>query len=92
MQPDPACLRRPAVASHPNPPYWYYLTVAAASLNLGKYEAAEFALEKCLERAEKSPYCWRYQIALYGETDRIADAETAIQKYASTGFDPMPII
>lgn len=78
----------PAVASHPNPPYWYYLSLGAASFAFGHYEAAELAWEKCLELAEKSPYCLRYQIALYGETDRIADAKAAARDYASTGFDP----
>ncbi|MGR3291868.1 MAG: tetratricopeptide repeat protein [Paracoccaceae bacterium] len=78
----------PAVASHPNPPYWYYLSLGAALLNSGQYEAAELALEKCLELATKSPYCLRYQIALYGETGRIADAQAAARDYASSGFDP----
>ena len=78
----------PVVKSHPNPPYWYYLGLGAALFFSGQYEAAELALEKCLGLAAKSPYCLRYQIALYGETDRIADAEAAAHDYTSMGFDP----
>lgn len=78
----------PAVASHPNPPYWYYLSLGAALFYSGQYEATEMALEKCIELSAKSPYCLRYQIALYGEIGRIADAEAAAHDYASSGFDP----
>jgi len=78
----------PILKSHPNPPYWYYLSLGTALLISGQYEAAELALGKCLELAAKSPYCLRYQIALYGETGRIADAKAAAQDYASVGFDP----
>jgi tetratricopeptide (TPR) repeat protein len=78
----------PAVASHPNPPYWYFLSLGAAYLNLSQYPAAERALEMCLKLAAGSPYCLRYQIALFGETGRIDDAKTAARDYASMGFDP----
>ena len=78
----------PALASHPNPPYWYYLGLGSALFNLGQHEAAELALEKCLELAANSPYCLRYLIAVYGEMGRVTDAEAAVQIYASMGFDP----
>ena len=76
-----------AVRSHPNPPYWYYLGLGAALFFSDQYEAAELVLEKCLELAEKSPYCLKYKIALYGETGRIADAQAAADDYESWGFD-----
>jgi DNA-binding winged helix-turn-helix (wHTH) protein/Tfp pilus assembly protein PilF len=78
----------PAVASHPNPPYWYYLSLGSALYFSGQYDAAEASLNKCLELAAQSPYCLRYEIALYGETGRIADAKAAANDYASSGFDP----
>lgn len=77
----------PALASHPNPPNWYHLSLGHAPFISGQYEAAEKALNKCLKLAVKSPYCLRYKIALYGETGRTVDAEAAAQDYASAGLE-----
>lgn len=77
----------PSLKSHPNPPYWYYLGLGNALFNLGRYEAAEVALEKCLELSENSPYCLRYLIAVYGELGQLEDAEAALEDYSAMGFD-----
>ena len=77
----------PAVRSHPNPPYWYYFGLGHALFNAGQLEQAETALNACLKRAENSPYCLRYLIAVYGEGGRHAEARKAGQTYAAMGFD-----
>lgn len=77
----------PVVASHPNPPHWYYYSLGDALFTLGQLSAAQSAFARCLELAEKSPYCLRYQIALFGETGRIEDAKATAMVYASIGFD-----
>ena len=77
----------PAVASHPNPPHWYYYALGHALFNLGELESANEAFAQCVKLAEHSPYCLRYQIALFSETGRIEDAKAVAQVYASIGFD-----
>lgn len=76
-----------AVRSHPSPPYWYYYALGSAFLNARRYEEAETALNRCLELAEKSPYCLRYLIAVQGLAGGPSDAEAAKRAYASTGFE-----
>ncbi len=78
----------PALAAHPNPPYWYYLGLGNALYNTRRYGEAEVALKTCLDLAPGSPYCLRYIMAVYGETGRIAEASAARQTYLSIGFDP----
>ncbi len=78
----------PALASHPDPPYWYFLGLGNALFNTGQYEQAATALNKCLELAQNSPYCLRYLIAVYGSMGLVAEAEAASRDYASMGFDP----
>lgn len=78
----------PSVKSHPHPPYWYYLGLGNALFNLGQLDAAEAALDTCLELSANSPYCLRYLIAVYGETGRVAEAQAASRAYADMGFEP----
>ena len=78
----------PALASHPNPPFWYYLGLGNALFNAGMFERAASALNKCLDLAGNSPYCLRYLIAVYGKMGRVDDAAEASQAYASHGFEP----
>lgn len=78
----------PTVASHPNPPFWYFLGVGNARFNLGHNELAETALIKCLELSSQSPYCMRYLMAVYGEAGRAADAADIAKGYAALGFTP----
>ena len=84
---EAAAILEPVILSHPNPPYWYYLSLGHAQLIMERYEAAESSLNKCLEIAENSPYCLRFLIALYGTTGRLEEARTAGQDYTSMGFD-----
>lgn len=78
----------PALASHPNPPFWYYLGLGNALFNAGRYEHPAAALTKCLDLAGNSPYCLRYLIAVYGKLGRVDDATQASRAYASHGFEP----
>ena len=78
----------PALASHPNPPFWYYLGLGNALFNAGRYEPAASMLNKCLDLAGDSPYCLRYLIAVYGKMGRVEDAAVASRAYASQGFEP----
>ena len=78
----------PTVASHPSPPHWYYYALGHALFKLGDLKAADAAFANCLKLAENSPYCLRYQIALYSEAGRIDEANAVAQVYASIGFDP----
>jgi len=41
-----------------------------------------------LELATLSPYCLRYQIALYGEMGRATDAKDTANQYEKLGFEP----
>ena len=77
----------PAVRSHPNPPYWYYLSLGNAYFNLGQNEAAEEAFLMCLVLSKNSPYCLRFLIAVYGEMGRTSDAMSALADYEALGFD-----
>jgi len=76
-----------AVASHPDPPFWYYFGLGHALFNAQNYERAERALNTCLGLAKNSPYCLRYLIALYGETGDVEKAKAATAMYASMGFE-----
>ena len=78
----------PTITSHPNPPFWYYLAFGHALFHSERYEKAESAFKKCLELATKSPYCLRYQIALYGEMGRTSDAKKTANQYEKLGFEP----
>lgn len=76
-----------AIASHPNPPFWYYYALGHAQFNLRRYVEAQEALLACLELSPDSPYCLRYLLGVYGATGNRAKAETAALDYASMGFD-----
>jgi len=79
---------KPTLASHPSPPFWYYLGLGNAEFNAGNYPQAAEALTTCLELAENSPYCLRYLMAVYGMMGRVDDAQASSQVYASMGFEP----
>ncbi len=78
---------RQAIASHPNPPFWYYFGFGHALFNTGQFAAAEAALDKCLALSERSPYCLRYLIAVYGEIGAPAEAANAMRTYEALGFN-----
>lgn len=76
-----------AIATHPDPPYWYYLSLGNSLFNAGLYSEAEAALNRCLEIAEGSPYCLRYLLATLGMLGRLADAGAAGRVYEAQGFE-----
>lgn len=82
-----AILQR-AIASHPNPPFWYYFALGHAQFNLRRFVEAEEALQTCMDLARGSPYCLRYMLGVYGATGNLSKAEQAATTYAAMGFDP----
>ncbi len=76
-----------AITTHPEPPFWYFFGLGHSLFNIGEHQKAEQALESCLELAQNSPYCLRYQIAVYGELGDLAKAEAAVEAYESMGFE-----
>lgn len=83
---EAAKITESVVASHPNPPFWYYLTLGNAYLMTGKHEEAERALDQCLQQMPSAPYCLRFQIANFGHMGRTEDAEWLIEEYKILGF------
>lgn len=83
-----AAIFQQAIASHPNPPYWYYFGLGHAQFNLRRYVEAEDSLKTCLSLAGDSPYCLRYLLGVYGATGNSAKATHTAKLYASTGFEP----
>ena len=77
----------PIIATHPNPPFWYYLTLGNGLFHLGKHDAAEDAFDKCLTQMPSSPYCLRFQIANFGAMGREDDAMWLLEEYGILGFD-----
>lgn len=76
-----------ALASKPNPPFWYFLSYGHALVQAGRHEDAVAPLLKCLEQMPTSPYCLRFQIANYALLGHIDDAQWAAEEYGALGFD-----
>lgn len=74
------------LASHPHPPFWYYLSRGNALLHLERYDEAATALDKCLEQMPTASYCLRFQIANFGLMGNIDDAKWAVEEYAVLGY------
>lgn len=75
------------MATHPQPPFWYYLGLANALFHLQRYEEAADAASKCLEQMPNSPYCLRTQIVVLARLGRLDDAAWAVEEYAILGHD-----
>lgn len=75
------------LATHPEPPHWYFLTQGHALFHLDRHEEAAIALKQCLAQMPTSPYCLRLQIANYGLMGQRDDAEWAIEEYAMLGLE-----
>jgi TolB-like protein/DNA-binding winged helix-turn-helix (wHTH) protein len=75
------------IASHPYPPFWYYLSLSNVNFHLHDYDAALAAVSRCLAQMPNSPYCLRTQIATLARLGRMDDAEWAIEEYAILGHD-----
>lgn len=75
-----------AIASHPSPPHWYFFALGHSLFNQRDYHSALDALDTCLDLTKNSPYCLRYQIAVYGELGEAAKAQAATRAYEAMGF------
>lgn len=76
-----------AITAHPKPPYWYFFGLGHSLYNIGEFRLAENALDTCLTLAKNSPYCLRYQIAVYGELGEKTKAKAALEVYEAMGFE-----
>lgn len=75
------------LATHPRPPFWYYLSYGYALFLAGRYQDAVAPLEQCLEQLPTAPYCLRFQIANYARLGQADDAEWAIEEYTMGGYE-----
>jgi TolB-like protein/DNA-binding winged helix-turn-helix (wHTH) protein/Tfp pilus assembly protein PilF len=75
------------LATHPQPPFWYYLSYGNALYHAGRYQDAVAPLEQCLKQLPTAPYCLRFQIANYTRLDQPDDAEWAIEEYTMSGYE-----
>lgn len=73
------------LASHPAPPFWYFLTYGHALFQAKRYEAAKAPLSTCLSQMPYSPYCLRFQIANFAQLSQLEDAQWAIEEYTALG-------
>lgn len=74
------------MATHPQPPFWYYLGLGNALFHLRRYEDAEAAFNTCLYQMPGSPYCQRPLIATYARLDQLEDAAWTIEEYEINGY------
>lgn len=82
---DGIAILESVIATHPQPPFWYYLGLANAQFHRKQYTSALETVEDCLAQMPNSPYCLRTQIAVLARLDRIEDAEWAAEEYAILG-------
>ena len=75
------------MATHPQPPFWYYLGLGNTLFHLKRYEEAEATFAKCLEQMPGSSYCLRPLIATYARLGRLEDAEWSLAEYEINGYD-----
>lgn len=73
------------LASHPTPPFWYFLAYGHALFQAKRYEDAKAPLFTCLSQMPNAPYCLRFQIANFAQLGRLDDAEWAIEEYSASG-------
>ena len=76
------------LATHPAPPFWYFLTQAHMLIILDRHDEAAMALDNCLEQMPTSPYCLRFQIVNYALMGQLDDAEWAVEEYTILGYEP----
>ncbi|MBD3666169.1 winged helix-turn-helix domain-containing tetratricopeptide repeat protein [Sulfitobacter aestuariivivens] len=75
------------LATHPQPPFWYFLGRANALFHQQRNEEALVTISQCLSQLPNSPYCLRTQIAILARLGRIEDAEWAVEEYAILGHE-----
>ena len=74
-----------ALDRNPAPPYWYLMPLGLANFYLERYEAAESALTKLLDRNPSLPNALRILMATYGYMGRREDAEWLAMEYEMLG-------
>ncbi|MEP3331378.1 winged helix-turn-helix domain-containing protein [Sedimentitalea sp.] len=75
------------MATHPVPPFWYYIGYSNTLLHLRRYDEAEEAALTCVNQMPNSPYCLRALVALYGRLGRQDDADWTMVEYAALGYE-----
>ena len=75
------------MATHPQPPFWYYLGLGNALFHLHRYDEAAEVISTCLQQMPNSPYCLRIQIATLTRMGRLDDAAWAKEEYAILGHE-----
>ena len=84
---DGAAILESVMATHPQPPFWYYLGLGTIRFHQKQYTKAFDALADCLAQMPNSPYCLRTQIAVLARLGRLDDAAWAAEEYAILGHD-----
>lgn len=84
---DGAAIFESVMATHPQPPFWYFLGLANVRFHQQRYEEAADVVSKCLQQMPNSPYCLRTQIAILTRLGQLEDATWAIEEYAILGHD-----
>ncbi|MCX7560915.1 tetratricopeptide repeat protein [Sulfitobacter sp. F26204] len=80
-----AAIFESVMATHPQPPFWYYLGWANLLFHQQHYEKAADAASRCLQQMPTSPYCLRTRIAVLARLGQLDDAEWAIEEYGILG-------
>jgi TolB-like protein len=75
------------MATHPEPPFWYYLGLANIRFHQRQYAKAAETVTGCLMQMPNSPYCLRTQIAVMARLGQIDDAAWAVEEYAILGHE-----
>lgn len=75
------------MATHPLPPFWYYIGLSNTLFHLGKYEEAEDAVLTCTQQMPNSPYCLRTLVAIYARLGRLDDADWMLAEYETLGYE-----
>ncbi len=75
------------LATHPSPPFWYYLSYSNALFQSKRYADAVEPLNQCLEQLPTAPYCLRFQIANYAQLGQVEDAQWALDEYTMLGYE-----
>jgi len=75
------------IATHPQPPSWYYLGLANAQFHKKQYVTALETVNICLDQMPSSPYCLRTQIAVLARIGLLDDAAWAAEEYAILGYE-----
>lgn len=84
---DGAAILESIMATHPQPPFWYFLGLANVQFQQKQYLKAADTVALCLAQMPTSPYCLRTQIAVLARLGRLDDAAWAAEEYAILGHN-----